>query len=97
MLLLHKTPEVPGLLAHIYSAQSITHALYDLGANPELLKPLREEIKPIVAADGWTKAAMGKMWKLDSFLKESQRFHGIGLSTSGVDRCGSFASLTLFR
>ena len=25
---------------------------------------------------------MGKMWKLDSFLKESQRYHGIGLSTS---------------
>ena len=42
--------------------------------------PLRAEIEPIVAADGWTKAAMGKMWKLDSFLRESQRYNGIGIS-----------------
>ena len=40
---------------------------------------------------------MGKTWKLDSFLKESQRFHGICLSTSNVDRCGSLASLTSVR
>ena len=44
--------------------------------------PLREEIEPIVATHGWTKAAMGKMWKLDSFLRESQRYNGIGISTS---------------
>ena len=28
--------------------------------------------------DGWTKVAVGKMWKLDSFMKESQRINGIG-------------------
>ena len=49
--------------------------------------PLRAEIEPIVAADGWTKAAMGKMWKLDSLLKESQRVHGIGLSASTFLSC----------
>ena len=41
---------------------------------------LREEAEAITAADGWTKAAMGKMRKLDSFLKESQRYNGIGMS-----------------
>ena len=62
------------------------------------MKPMREEVEAVLADEGgWSKAALQKMRKVDSFLKESQRFHGIGLSTSGVDRCGSFASLTLFR
>ena len=56
-----------------------THALYDLAAHPEWLIPLREEIEPIIAAEGWTRAAFGKMRKLDSLLKESQRFHGVNL------------------
>ncbi|TBU42576.1 cytochrome P450 [Dichomitus squalens] len=63
------------------SSNSMTHALFDLAAAPEYIQPLREEIEPIVAAEGWTKAAMGKMWKLDSFLRESQRFNGIGLTS----------------
>lgn len=40
---------------------------------------MREEIEAVVAADGWTKIAMGKMNKLDSFLRECQRMDGIGL------------------
>ncbi|KAI1791203.1 cytochrome P450 [Ganoderma leucocontextum] len=63
------------------SSNSITHALFDLAAAPQYLQPLREEIEPIIAAAGWTKAAMGNMWKLDSFLRESQRFNGIGLTS----------------
>ena len=55
--------------------------MYDLAAHPEWVTPLREEIEPIIASEGWTRAALGKMWKLDSLLKESQRFHGIGIST----------------
>jgi len=30
----------------------------------------------IVEADGWNKTSIGKMKKLDSFIKESQRIHG---------------------
>ena len=56
--------------------QSITHVIYDLAARPECIQPLRDEIEPIIAAEGWTKAAMAKMWKLDSFMKESQRMNG---------------------
>ena len=59
----------------------MTHALFDLAAAPEYIQPLRDEIEPIVAAEGWTKAAMDKMWKLDSLFRESQRLNGIGLST----------------
>ena len=58
----------------------MTHALFDLAAAPEYIQPLRDEIEPIVAAEGWTKAAMDKMWKLDSLFRESQRLNGIALS-----------------
>lgn len=34
---------------------------------------MREEVEAIVEAEGWTKASMGKMRKLDGFVKESQR------------------------
>ncbi|GJE99516.1 cytochrome P450 [Phanerochaete sordida] len=55
------------------SSNTFTHALYHLAANPEFIGPLREEVDAVVAEDGWTKAAMGKLWKLDSFMRESLR------------------------
>ena len=67
-----------------FCLQSITHALLDLAAHPQYIQPLRDEVEAIVSAEGWTKAGMGKMWKIDSFLKESQRVNGIALSTSSV-------------
>lgn len=60
--------------------QSFTHALYHLAAEPHYLKPLREEIEAVIAEEGWTKVAMTKMHKLDSFFKESQRYNGISHS-----------------
>ncbi|TBU58191.1 cytochrome P450 [Dichomitus squalens] len=65
------------------SSMSVTQALYHLAAAPGYIQPLREEVESITAVEGWTKAAMGKMWKLDSFLKESQRYNGIGLTSVG--------------
>ncbi|GJE97791.1 cytochrome P450 [Phanerochaete sordida] len=59
------------------SSNSFTYALYHLAASPEFAAPLREEIEAVVAEDGWTKISMGKMWRLDSFLRESQRYNGI--------------------
>ncbi|KAI0713160.1 cytochrome P450 [Cerioporus squamosus] len=63
------------------SSATFTHVIFDLAARPEYLQPLRDEIQSIVNDEGWTKAAMGKMWKLDSFLKESQRYNGITMTT----------------
>ena len=57
--------------------QSLTHALFHLASSPEYIIPLRNEVEGIIAQDGWTKNAMGKMWKLDSFMRESQRINGI--------------------
>ncbi|CCL98068.1 uncharacterized protein FIBRA_00062 [Fibroporia radiculosa] len=59
------------------SSHSLTHAIYDLAHRSEYLQPLREEVRAVVAEHGWTKLAIGKMWKLDSFMRESQRVNGI--------------------
>ncbi|KAI0650914.1 cytochrome P450 [Trametes meyenii] len=55
------------------SSGTFTHALYNLAAYPEYAQPLRDEVESILAEEGWTKASLGKMRKLDSFLKESMR------------------------
>ncbi|KAL0574356.1 hypothetical protein V5O48_007598 [Marasmius crinis-equi] len=55
------------------TSNEFTNALVNLVIHPEYIEPLREEIERIIQHDGWTKAAMGKMQKLDSFLRESQR------------------------
>ena len=48
------------------------------------MQPLRDEIEPIIATEGWTKAGLSKMWKVDSFLRESQRVNGIGFRKSAL-------------
>lgn len=63
-------------------SQSFVHALYHLAASPEYMTVLREEVEPILQEDGWTKLAMGKMRKLDSVLRESQRMNGNNGSAS---------------
>ena len=57
--------------------QTTTQVLYRLLANPEYIEPLRQEVDAVVAEEGWTKAAMDKMHKIDSFLKETQRVDGL--------------------
>ncbi|KAJ7192474.1 cytochrome P450 [Mycena haematopus] len=60
------------------TANSFTQALYHLAAAPEYAAPLRDELDAVVREeDGWSKAALGKCIKLDSFLRESQRFNGV--------------------
>ncbi|KAI9569397.1 cytochrome P450 [Boletus coccyginus] len=66
----------------IFAAVHIfTQALFYLAANPQYIQPLREEVEDIVEKDGWTKIALGKMRKVDSFLKESQRIEGMSMVT----------------
>ncbi|KUJ19332.1 cytochrome P450 [Mollisia scopiformis] len=66
------------------SSMATTSAIYDLAAHPEYIQPLRDEIHQVIDEDGQDidgdghmtlkKSSMPKLWKLDSFLKESQRF-----------------------
>jgi len=68
--------------AAIHSSSNLfTQALYRLAANPQYIQPLREEVEGIVEKDGWSKVAVSKMRKVDSFLKECQRIEGIHTAT----------------
>ncbi|KAJ7086837.1 cytochrome P450 [Mycena belliarum] len=60
------------------SSTTLTSALYDLTTYPEHIQPMREEAERVVAAEGWTKAALAGMHKIDSFLRESQRLSASG-------------------
>ncbi|OSX67204.1 hypothetical protein POSPLADRAFT_1042481 [Postia placenta MAD-698-R-SB12] len=51
----------------------ITHALFNLAAHTQYMQPLREEVEDIIKEHGWTYNAINEMWKLDSFMRESQR------------------------
>jgi hypothetical protein len=57
--------------------------LYRLLVNPEYLEPLREEVNAVKKEEGWTKAGVDKMYKIGSFLRETQRLDG--LSTRPLD------------
>ncbi|KAN0126095.1 cytochrome P450 [Lactarius tabidus] len=58
---------------------TITNALYDLLSNPEYIEPLRHDAETAVAEEGWTKAGIDKMHKIDSFIRESLRINAPGI------------------
>jgi len=49
---------------------------------PEHAQTLREEIQEIIDREGWTYAAITKIVKVDSFIKESQGLTSGGCSMS---------------
>ncbi|KAI0123375.1 cytochrome P450 [Xylariales sp. AK1849] len=71
------------------TSMTITFALLDLAARPEYLEPLRAEIEQVIQEDGMqtdedghvhlSKTSFQKLVKLDSFIKESQRFNPLNL------------------
>ena len=63
------------------TAMNLTQATFDLLAHPEYIQDLRQEVVDVLAEEGgWTKQALSKMKKADSFIKESQRLSPPGLS-----------------
>jgi hypothetical protein len=58
--------------------QTFAEALLDLATYTSYIEPLREEVERVINKQGWTKAALGDMTKIDSFLRESQRVNGFG-------------------
>ena len=42
-------------------------------ANPEYMEPLRQEVDAVIKEEGWTKAGIDKMYKIDSFVRETLR------------------------
>ncbi|KAG6330579.1 hypothetical protein ID866_8508 [Astraeus odoratus] len=63
------------------TASVFTQALYNLAANQEYIQPLREEVEAIVYQEGWSKDALTRMRKVDSFLKETMRLEGVSPTT----------------
>ncbi|KAJ7579737.1 cytochrome P450 [Mycena floridula] len=55
------------------TSMALTAALYRLVEHPELIPMLREEVEAAVKTEGFTKAAVNKMHKVDAFFMESQR------------------------
>ncbi|KAK0460651.1 cytochrome P450 [Desarmillaria tabescens] len=67
------------------TSMTFTTALCALAAHPEYAETLRNEVESIINEEGYTKAAMGKMNQLDSFVKEAQRVYGT-MSVFGMHR-----------
>ncbi|KAL0576867.1 hypothetical protein V5O48_005102 [Marasmius crinis-equi] len=63
--------------AHMTST-AVTHALINLTLHPKYVGALRKEVAAAIELEGWSKAAMGRMPMLDSFLKESMRVNTSG-------------------
>ncbi|MCJ1333668.1 hypothetical protein MMC10_010368 [Thelotrema lepadinum] len=64
------------------STAAVLQLLYDLCSMPEYIEPLREEIRSIQEQYGkLDRVAIGQLYKLDSFMKESQRFNPLVLVT----------------
>ncbi|KAF8149663.1 cytochrome P450 [Mycena galopus ATCC 62051] len=57
------------------TSMAFTQAMFDLTTHPEHLLPMREEADRVIAQEGWTKTALNSMFKIDSFLRESQRMN----------------------
>ena len=62
-------------------SQVVTHSLYNLATYPEYVQPLREEIETVIQEQGWSKASVAEMTKLDSFVKETMRVSQIAECT----------------
>ncbi|KAG5651807.1 hypothetical protein H0H81_007330 [Sphagnurus paluster] len=63
------------------TSMAFTQVLFDVATFPSYVPALREEIEQIIREEGLTKASLGNMWKLDSFIKESQRLGGNSAAT----------------
>lgn len=58
------------------TTMSVTNDLFDLLEHPEYVEILREEVQSVLEEEkGWTKQALTKLRKMDSFMKESQRMN----------------------
>lgn len=65
------------------TSQLITNVIFDLAARPEYVGMLRDEVTEALNDVGhvWNQELLSKLQKLDSFIKETQRF------SSSVGKC----------
>lgn len=77
------------------TSMTTLNALYCIAAMPEFIPELRDEVSTVLKEYGtFTTAALQKMRKLDSFLRESTRFYPLRWCTCpppsppSLERCG---------
>lgn len=60
------------------TSQLITNAIFNLATYPEYVSILQEEMDSVLKESRreWTLESMGKLQKLDSFIKETLRYNG---------------------
>ncbi|KAH9912164.1 cytochrome P450 [Epithele typhae] len=85
----HPTPHAPGGDRPARAHAQLRRDEHDLAERhpralpprrgPRAARPLRAEAAAAVAAHGWTKAGLGRLWRLDSLMRESQRTNGVSL------------------
>jgi hypothetical protein len=71
------------LSPNLRTMQVLTQVLCRLVSNPEYIEALRQEVDAAIAEEGWTKAGIDKMRKLDSFVRETQRMDLLAAGLSG--------------
>ncbi|KAI5890495.1 cytochrome P450 [Schizophyllum commune H4-8] len=59
------------------TSMTFTHAMYNLAAYSGYTELMRSEVQEVVAEDGWNKAAIDKMYLVDSFLRETMRLQSL--------------------
>lgn len=74
------------------TGNTIYHLIYDLATHPEYIEPLRQELRELGDVP-MTRANVGKLIKMDSFIRESQRWNKFML---GMCRQIMYFSRTLF-
>jgi hypothetical protein len=87
LVLLHIKLDVAFGAIHATSI-TVTNAMYDLAAYPQYVAELRAEIVEVLSSEPdhvLRKAAMPRLMKLDSFLRESQRMNPGNISRSPQD------------
>jgi hypothetical protein len=72
---------------HLPFFKDFAHALYYLAAAPKHAAPMRKEIDSLINRESWSKDAINRMRKVDSFLKESMRMSGVSSRSSAHCRC----------
>ncbi|KAJ5361617.1 cytochrome P450 [Penicillium brevicompactum] len=70
------------------TTQVLVHCLFELATRPEYVKPLQDEVQEeFDRHGGWKKEGIESMLKLDSFIKECQRFNP--LDSGSLARCAT--------
>ncbi|KAK1658041.1 P450 monooxygenase [Colletotrichum godetiae] len=68
--------------AGIYATSDLLiGSLVDICRHPEIIEPLRQEIRTCISEGGWTPASLFKMKLLDSCMKETQRIKPVECAT----------------